>query len=318
MADSPSDSTGADAFAAPPELAPLFEHLRLVTPGIPAHDLPRFVHALTVADAYAPAPEASPGPQVPRGTLTTHHHRSEQAYPGVERDFTVYVPQQFDGREPAALMVFQDGAMYLGPDVNAPAVLDSLIHSGEVPVTVAVFVQPGDRGPGLPIYGGADNRSFEYDSLGDRYARFPLDELLPQATRGLAISDDPAQRAICGMSSGAICAFTVAWEVPQAFGKVISHCGSYVDIRGGHAYPSMIRRAERKPIRVFLQTGEHDLNITFGHWVLANRTMAEALAYRGYDHQLVVGQGGHSIKHGGALFADTLRWLWREHAPAAP
>jgi enterochelin esterase family protein len=121
-----------------------------------------------------------------------------------------------------------------------------------------------------------------------------------------------AGRAICGLSSGGICAFNAAWERPDYFSKVVSHCGSFVDIRGGYALAPAVRRSPPKPLRVFLQTGEHDLDIAFGNWPLANRELASALSYHGYDHQLVVGAGGHSLAHGGAIFADTLRWLWRD------
>ncbi len=125
-------------------------------------------------------------------------------------------------------------------------------------------------------------------------------------------------RAICGLSSGGICAFNAAWERPDYFGKVISHCGSFVDIRGGHALAARVRSAEAKPLRVFLQTGQHDLDILYGCWPLANRELASALDYRGYDHRFVLGEGGHSLAHGGALFADTLRWLWRDWRDARP
>lgn len=210
-------------------------------------------------------------------------------------------------------MVFQDGLLYLGADISIPNVFDNLIYKGEMPVTIGLFVNAGDKGPGMPIYGGSDNRSFEYDSLGDQYSRFLIDELLPEITKLYRIADDPACRAICGISSGAICAFTVAWERPDVFGKVVSHCGSFVNIRGGHNYPSMIRRAETKPIRVSLQSGLKDLNLIYGNWPVANQDMAAALAYRDYDYQFVFGEGGHSLKHGGAIFPETLRWLWRDY-----
>jgi enterochelin esterase-like enzyme len=233
----------------------------------------------------------------------------------VSHDYTLYASAAVDAAKPASLIVFQDGARYLGPEVDAPSVLDNLVAQGVLPPLVAVFVDPGATGPGLPIYGGADNRSIEYDSLGDAYVRFLLDELLPAATRGLTVSRDPTQRAIVGLSSGGACAFNAAWQRPDAFGKVVAHCGSFVDIRGAHALAPAVRRSPPKPLRVFLQTGEHDLDIVFGRWVEANRELAAALAYRGYDHRLVVGKGGHSLAHGGAIFPDTLRWLWREDKP---
>jgi enterochelin esterase-like enzyme len=268
----------------------------------------------SLVEPYALGPDSLPQEGVPRGALTRHRWASSAVYPGTERDYWLYVPQQYDPSRPACLMVFQDGEQqYLGPHIQAPTVFDNLIHQGAMPATIGLFVNPGDRGPGTPIYGGADNRSFEYDSLGDRYARFLIEELLPEVAARYAITADPAGRAICGISSGGICAFTAAWERPDAFGKVVSHCGSFTDIRGGHAYPSLVRRAERRPIRVFLQSGSRDVDVVFGSWPIANQDMAAALAYRGYDYQFVFGEGGHSLRHGGAIFPETLRWLWRDY-----
>ena len=250
---------------------------------------------------------------VPQGRLIQFEHKSTNVYPGTTRDCWLYVPSQYDGQTPASLMVFQDGAYYIGPVVGAPTVFDNLIAAGEMPITIGLFVNPGDIGPGHPVYeGNENNRCFEYDSLGDRYARFVLDELLPVVEKTCKIVSDPAGRAICGMSSGGICAFTAAWERPDAFGKVVSHCGSFTNILGGHVYPSLIRATERKPLRVFLQSGSNDLDTVFGNWPIASRDMAAALAYRDYDHRLVVGEGYHTLKHGGAILPDTLRWLWRD------
>jgi enterochelin esterase-like enzyme len=148
--------------------------------------------------------------------------------------------------------------------------------------------------------------------LGDRYARFLIEELLPEIGKRYNITSDPSGRAICGNSSGGICAFTAAWERPDAFRKVVSHCGSFTDIRGGHNYPSLIRKSEAKPLRVFLQSGAKDVDVIFGSWPLANQDMAAALAYREYDYQFVFGEGYHTLKHDGAIFPDTMRWLWRD------
>lgn len=293
----------------------LVEQLRTLLPGMPERDLPRFACALGAPQPYALGPSSRPqAGGVPAGTLLPGRHESGAVYPGVARDYWVYRPHSLEASRPAALMVFQDGARYLGPECQATAVLDRLIADGVMPPTVAVFVQPGDRGPGLPIYGGSDNRSAEYDATGERYARFLADELLPQALQGLNVDTHPARRALVGLSSGGHCALNAALERPDLFGLVISHCGSFVDIRGGHALASRIRRAEAdvlRGLRVFLQTGEHDLDIVFGHWVQANRDVAAALAYRGVEHRLVIGRGGHSLAHGGAIFPDTLRWLWQ-------
>jgi enterochelin esterase family protein len=177
---------------------------------------------------------------------------------------------------------------------------------------IGLFVDPGDRGPGLPLWGGTDNRSVEYDSVTDAYARFLLEDLVPQLQNEYSLSSDPACRGIAGTSSGGIAAFTVAWQRPDAFSKVISFVGSFTDIRGGNQYPSLIRKTERKPLRVFLQSGAKDLDIVFGNWPIANQDMAAALAYRDYDYRFVFGEGGHSAKQGAAILPDAMRWLWRE------
>lgn len=279
--------------------------------GVPPKDRANIDASIAGGEPYALGADSQPQPDVPRGVLTQHRWTESRIYPGTARDYWLYVPAQYDASQPASLMVFQDGQAYLGPQVNAPVVFDNLIARGEMPVTVGLFVNAGDKGPGAPVYGGDTNRSIEYDSLDDRYARFLIDELLPAVAAQVKITDNPAGRAICGISSGGICAFTVAWHRPDVFGKVVSHCGSFADIRGGHAYPSMIRRAERKPIRVFLQTGARDVDTIYGNWPLANQAMAAALAYREYDYRFEFGEGGHTLFHGGAIFPDTLRWLWR-------
>ncbi len=301
MSDSPADH-------------PIIAALRAAMPGLTDHDAPRFMRAITIDEPYKPGPDALPRAGVPEGRLGAHRHRGVAVYMGIERGYQVYVPAQYDGMRPANLLVFQDGAGYLGPDVNARTVLDNLIHARQIPLTIAVFVEPGEVGPGLPMLGGASNRSVEYDSTGDAYARFLVDELLPAALDGLNVSADPRDRAICGISSSGQCAFAAAWHRPDQFSKVISHIGSFVDIRGGHEWPNRIRKESPRPLRVFLQDGDADLDIVYGHWFHANQQMAAALAYAGYDHQFVVGTGGHSIKHGGALLPDALRWLWRDHA----
>ena len=302
-----------------PAVAAIAAQLGQLFPDMPLEDRGRFARSIRGGEPYAPGADSIRREGVPRGAVTAGSCPAGAIYPGLAHDYWLYVPSQYDGSGAAGLMVFFDGARYLGPEIDVPAVLDNLIAAGDVPPLVAVFVQPGADGPGLPVYGGNDNRSIEYDSVGDACARFLLEELLPHATQGLAVSADPALRAVCGLSSGGICAFNVAWERPDAFGKVVSHCGSFVDLRGGHTLAPAVRAAPHQPLRVFLQTGSNDLDIRFGNWVLANRTLASALEYRGYDHQLVIGEGGHSLAHGGAIFPDTLRWLFRDwRAPKVP
>jgi enterochelin esterase-like enzyme len=295
-----------------PAIAAIAAHLGQLLPDMPLEDRARFAHAIRGGEPYVPGPDSMRRDDVPRGELQEGVCPPGAVYPGVEHAYRLYVPAQYDGARDAALLVFQDGARYLGPECDATAVLDNLIAAGDMPPAVALFVEPGAHGPGLPVYGGNDNRSIEYDRLGGDYARFLIEELLPHATKGLRITSDPARRAICGLSSGGICAFNVAWERPDVFGKVISHCGSFVDLRGGHLLAPAVRASPHRPLRVFLQTGFNDLDIRFGSWLLANQALASALAYRGYDHQLVIGEGGHSLAHGGAIFPDTLRWLFRD------
>ncbi|HEY0601975.1 MAG TPA: alpha/beta hydrolase-fold protein [Herpetosiphonaceae bacterium] len=292
-----------------PHSDPAEEPLEPISPA----DLQALTRTPEIDGPYTLGPDSTAQEGVPRGQVSQHHWTSTAIYPGVERDYWVYVPQQYDGSRPACLMVFQDAQHYLGPDANVPIAFDNLIHQGDMPLTIGLFVSPGDRGPGTPRWGGADNRSLEYDSLGDRYARFLLEELLPPLEQQYNLVADPEGRAICGISSGGICAFTVAWERPDAFRKVVSHCGSFTNLRGGNQYPSLIRRSAPRPLRVFLQTGTQDLDVVFGNWVIANQDMAAALAYRGYDYQFVLGEGGHSLTHGGAIFPDTMRWLWRDY-----
>ena len=262
---------------------------------------------------YQPGPDSQRQAGVPQGDITHFQHVSE-VFPNARRYYWVYVPQQYDGTTPAAVMVFQDGHAYLSEHdwFHVPVVFDNLIHAGSMPVTIGIFINPGHVGDKLPaVMWQASNRSFEYDTLSDQYARFLIEEILPEVGARWKLTDDPAQRAICGLSSGGICAFTVAWERPDAFRKVMSHIGSFTDIRGGHVYPSRIRKEALRPLRVFLQDGEADLDNEYGNWWLANLQMAAALRYRGYDYQFVGGSGEHNGQHGGAILPDSLRWLWR-------
>lgn len=268
---------------------------------------------------YQLGPESTErAPGVPKGRVEKFQFTESKVFPDTSRDCWIYIPAQYDGSKPAALMVFQDGGNYVGEtgSQRVPVVFDNLIAKGDMPVTIGVFINPGTRtAPDSSAEGtrNRSNRSFEYDSLGDAYSRFLLEEFLPFVTQkfGVKLTDDPDLRAIGGMSSGAICAFTVAWERPNSFRKVLSQIGSFTNIRGGHAYPSWIRKTERKPIRVFLQDGSNDLNNLHGNWPLANQEMASALGFMGYDHRFVLGTGSHSGNHGGAILPDTLRWLWR-------
>lgn len=269
---------------------------------------------LAAADDYKLGSDSQPQ-AVPRGEVRQGKFESSTVFPGTTREYFVYVPKQYDATKPACLLVCFDGGGFFKADgqFRLPVVFDNLIAKKEMPITIVVGVNPGTFAAAEPGAKARSNRSFEYDSLGDANARFILEELLPVATKGLNLTSDPAGRAVAGNSSGAIAAFTVAWERPDAFRKVISHIGSYTNIRGGHVYPGLIRKTKpAKPLRIFLQDGSNDLDNLHGNWPLANQDMAAALKFAGYDHTFVFGDGGHSGKHGGAIFPDTLRWLWRD------
>jgi enterochelin esterase family protein len=267
------------------------------------------------ADDYKLGPDSQPQ-DVPHGEISRHTFATSKVYPETRREYWVYVPKQYDAAKPACLMVFQDGGGYENPtgQFRVPVVFDNLIAKNEMPVTIAVFINPGSVPAGVP--GGKDraNRSYEYDSLGDAYSRFLIDELLPEATKDLNITKDPAGRAVCGISSGGICAFTAAWERPDYFRKVVSQVGSFTNIRGGFVYPALIRKSQKnpKPLRVFLQDGAHDLDNLHGDWPLSAQDMAAALKFAGYDYRFEFGDGGHNGKQGGAILPETLRWLWRD------
>lgn len=266
------------------------------------------------ADDYKFGPDSEIQEGVPQGTVTKHEWSTSKVYPGTVRDYWVYVPKQYDANQPASVMFFQDGWACLNPkgQVRAGIVFDNLIHKNEMPVTIGIFINPGVVPPTKKGQQPRKNRSLEYDTLNDAYANFLLDEILPEVGKSYKISEAPEDRALCGASSGGICAWTAAWERPDQFRKVISHIGSFTNIRGGHVYPALIRKTEKKPIRVFLQEGSNDLDNLHGNWPLSNLQMEAALKFAKYDYKFVMGDGGHSRKHGGAIFPESLRWLYRD------
>ena len=268
-----------------------------------------------------PGPDSSPHDGVPKGKLEGPFLFKSKVLANTVRKYWLYVPEQYQAEKPACLLVFQDGARAINPKgpLKVPTVLDNLIHKKEIPVTVGLFITPGQKGETFPDSigtGNPNNRSAEYDSLGDAYARFLVDELLPEVGKTVNITKDPEGRAIGGASSGAICAWTVAWERPDAFRKVISLIGSFTDIRGGHVYPELIRKAEKKPIRVFLQDGSadnRDAKNVKRDWFLQNQLMVAALQEKHYDFKHEFGEGRHSDDHGGAILPEVLRWMFRDY-----
>jgi len=267
-------------------------------------------------EVWAIHPDSREHPGVPKGTLRQMPPWDSQIFTGTKRDWWVYVPAQYRDDTPAAVMVFQDGN---GPRAWVPTVFDNLIAKGEMPPTVGVFLEPGGR------TNPRDNRSFEYDSLSDLYARFLLEEILPEVEKTVKLRHDPASRAIAGQSSGGICAFTVAWQRPNEFSKVISWTGSFTNIAagsdlhsGGHNYEALVRRVPKKPIRIVVQDGSNDLDNVNGNWFLANQALAKSLEFAGYDYRTDWGPGFHNYLHGRAIFPDSLRWLWRDYSAVAP
>jgi hypothetical protein len=294
-----------------------------------------------VGKTYELGPDSLPQEGVPKGKLEGPFPFRSQVFSNTVRQYWIYVPAQYTPEKPACVLVFQDGqrATRTNGSLRAPQVMENLIHRKEMPVTIGIFITPGARGEEYVEIGGGNpnNRAVEYDALSDRYARFLMEEMLPEVGKKYNLTQDPEGRAIGGTSSGAICAFTVAWERPDAFRKVISCIGSYTSIAyrpardgqpmipGGDLYPTLIRKNPPKPIRIFLQDGSNDLDNAHGHWFLANQQMLAALNYanrtadqRGQDgprYQInhVWGEGAHSDNHGGAILPDILRWIWKDY-----
>ncbi len=278
------------------------------------------------ADDYSFGPDSQVHEGTPQGTWDKITWKSE-IFPNTERFIWTYVPAQYNPQGPACLMIFQDGVrQYAERQDNRPAgrkaeyrvptVLDNLMARGELPVIIAVFIDAGSGDihgrNGNPDF---SNRSVEYDTLSDQYAQFLAKEVLPPIEKKYNIRKDPAGRAIGGISSGAICAFTVAWNHPDWFGKVLSDVGSFTNIRGGQVYPQLVRDSDHKPIKIHMQDGLND-NRNPEHadrdWYLQNKAMHEALLATGYEVRYVLGDGVHGSKHGGSILPDSLRWLWSD------
>ena len=251
--------------------------------------------------------------EIAAGEVLKRSFNSSKIYPMTSRDYWIYVPAAYDASKPACLFVCLDGVTY-----NAPTVFDNLIATGQMPVTIGVFVSPGvvrDAEGGVIRY----NRSNEFDRTDGTFARFLIEELLPEVERQTAsddrpirLSTDPNDCAIAGSSSGGICAFSAAWARPDRFGRVFSAVGTYVSMRGGNEYQAVIRKTEPKRLRIFLQDGLYDVwNGIFGDWYEANILVESALNFSGYEVAHAWGRGGHSNAHADRIFPDVMRWLWK-------
>ncbi len=290
---------------------------------------------------YVLGPDSQEKEGVPKGIVTEYEMTDSKAFPGNTRKWALYVPKQYDPSKEACLMIFQDGLGYSTRtgQWRVPTVFDNLIAQGKMPVTIALFINPGyipdpkkpngKDAKGKPL--GKSNRSFEYDNVTDLYPQFLVEEMIPLAeSKGVKISKDPLRRGIAGSSSGGICAFNAAWQRPECFSKVFTTIGSFTNIRGvlsareheanpkralekgGNLYPQMILDAPKKNIRIFSQDGSHDLNNDFGVWPEANQAMAAAWKAKGYDYQFILGEGTHNGRHGAQLLPEAMTWLWRD------
>jgi enterochelin esterase family protein len=294
-----------------------------------------FLCAAAVAFAQAPnpdtfyklGPDSLPQDGVPKGEVRGPFTLPSQAYPGTQHTYWVYVPAQYDPASAASLMIFQDGQAFKAEpgDLRAHNVMDNLIYRREIPVMIGVFINPG-RTPEQPEptpqeWGDrTTNRPTEYNTLDDKYARVVVDELLPALYKDYNISRDPEHHGIGGASSGAIAAFTVAWERPDQFHNVLSIVGSFTNIRGGHVYPEKVRESPKKPIRIFMQDGRNDnraLNANGNYdqtrdWFYQNVRLMQALTEKGYEVNYAWGMNRHGQKMGGAILPEMMRWLWRD------
>jgi len=261
---------------------------------------------------YEHGPDSTRRPEVPRGETIELRWDDSRSYPGTSRTIWIHVPAAYDPAEPAGLLVFQDGWWYLDADgeIRGGIVLDNLVHDGQIPVTVGVFVDPG-------VYDDVTdpvrrkNRNAEYDASDDRYATFLLDEVVPEVRRRFAITDDPERWGIVGGSSGGNCALTAAWHRPDRFRRSLGLVSSFAQMPGGNPYPALLPTTPRKPLRILLQAAHRDLgwDRPEHNWFAENLRVTAALVEAGYDVRLVVGDGGHSPNHGGTLLPDALRWL---------
>jgi enterochelin esterase family protein len=294
---------------------------------------------LTDLPAFTPNSYAQPG--VPQGKLSEKNVFTSKIYEGLICDYWIYVPAQYDPKTPSALMVWQDGKVYIereSPVTRILNVVDNLISQKKIPVMICVFISPGD------IEGSPDTetykfvkayaekykrtmrdsmRSVEYDTVSDRYARFLRDEILAEVESQYNIRKDAYSRGITGLSSGGICSFNVAWQQPDQFSRVISWIGSYAAIQwhpgvvdGGNVYPNKVRLEAKRNIRVWLQDGSEDLENIYGSWTLQNIQLANSLKMREYDFHFSFAHGSHSPAHGSAEFPEELTWLWRGYDPA--
>jgi enterochelin esterase-like enzyme len=279
------------------------------------------ISMLSCAQDYKLGPESEVQPGVPQGKVTRHVLAPGKIYQGVPHNYAVYVPAQYSALKPAPFMIFLDGSGALGNQQRVPTVFDNLIAKGDLPPLIGIFVDPGVLPAANDSVQSRYNRIFEYDNVSPMFSSFLETELIPEVAKSYNLSKDPNDHAISGVSTGAVGAFVAAWERPDLFRRVLSFIGTFVSMKGADAFPSIIRRTEPKPIRVFLQAGKNDhlgegqpFGVFYGgSWPRQNELMYEALQFAGYDVKFELGTEGHNMKQGAAIMPEALRWLWRDY-----
>lgn len=282
-------------------------------------ELAKTVKDIKSDSQYSLGPDSQQHDGVPKGQIQEFTLADSKIFPGFEHKWWLYVPAQYSDRQPVPLMVFLDGNWFMKREGHwrAPVVLDNLLARKEVPVMAAAFIDPGVsiakslRNKKKPAM---DNRSVEYDTLNAAYASFLFDEILPEVRKHVHIADNPGARAIAGCSSGGIGSFTVAWQRPDQIRKVISFSGSFANLRGGQAYPEIVRQTKSKPIRIFQHVGANDIVFDgLPPWLEGNNLMSAALDEKHYDHKYILDQGTHCSVGAASTLPDAMRWIWRDY-----
>jgi enterochelin esterase family protein len=270
-------------------------------------------------DAVGYNPDSYPKQGVPKGKPGSKQTIVSKVFDGMKADYWVYASPGVDPGVPAPLMVWQDGQGLIGEfsSQRLSTVTENLVHQKLIPPMVHVMIQPGTAPDGKAL------RSVEYDTVSDRYARFLMEEVLPEVEKVYKLRPDGYSRAIGGSSSGGICAFNVAWLLPDKFARVHSTVGSFTSIQwhpeekldGGNVYPFKVRKEPKRNIRIWMSDGSDDLENNHGSWPMQNIQMANSLKLREYDFHFRFG----TAAHGGAQFAldlpESLAWLWRDYDP---
>jgi enterochelin esterase family protein len=265
-------------------------------------------------------PDSYPKVGVPRGKLSEKQTITSRVFDGMKADYWFYASPGVDPQTPAAFMIWQDGQGQANP--NAPmrvmTVTENLIQQKLVPPLVHVFIAPGHSPDGKAM------RSIEYDTVSDRYARFVLEEVVPEVEKVYKLRTDAYSRAIAGGSSGGICAFNAAWFLPDKFARVLSWVGSFTSIQwhpeqkldGGNIYPFKVRKEPKRNIRVWMSDGSDDLENDHGSWPLQNIQLANSLKMKDYDFHFRFGTAAHGGAQASLDMPEALTWLWRGYDPS--